>query len=402
MIFPRVAIDDEPPEVAYYARLSADPDAIRSWNDASSHGYGALLRLLNTHVQAVDRPWKYVTIRRTGKGTFVLWQAPVYSAGVGDAKKVIPKILKKTGLLVDATPAKMLDMEGIASMQLELAMDSMEEKPMPAERVKPTKKNINAWLEQKEAGVPKRARTAYVTKPALKWMEDEDSPLKLLQGEQWTMVPTAPTSAIVPTEPASAQASAIVPIAPASAQASAIVPIAPASNLVSTPASQLATPMENIPTITSIRSPSQDPELYVDIDGGIDCERSNYEKEENEKEEKRRTLWAAWGPDWDGIIRTKRVERMKEADWINNLLAKLLDGVGAAPDFLDIVDAAREGMSEGTLSHVNDVASAGKKKAELMNRAKKAWENIYQMPMPEDYFKDASDRKKLNQNGRCG
>ena len=119
-------------------------------------------------------------------------------------------------------------------------------------------------------------------------------------------------------------------------------------------------------------------------------------------------LGAHSGPDWDGVLRMKRPERMKEEAWKTALRRQVEAAVasGETPTSKEVVDLARADMCEGLLSHVNDSASLGRKKAELQNRSNKVYRRVV-LGREEDDDDDDDDNEnppatELNRKGRCG
>ena len=401
----RVIVVDAPRDAAYYARLEeslADPTIMGNLLGAT----------------AIKTGWKYASIRRTEHGDFILWQGTLDASGLGNSRKLVKSLLQRARLPTNAD-VRMLDTEGMVDMELHFEAHKADAAAPQRDSASGSSGDVVTKAFALD-GAP-RVVSNFSRAIASKLVDDSKK-----QDAGNSDLGTYTGSGNLALDDAAPGAGSLALV------------VAPADEfrmqqLVTTQAGDTRDPFD--PAMSEARDalaqhvvPKQqdDDGVYRE---GLECERSHNQRvacverrllhltldkqaareraELAAEQEMLRLLWAYSSPDWDGVLRMKRPERMKEEAWKTGLQRQVEAAVasGETPTFKEVVDLAREDVSEGLLSHVDNTAPLGKKKAELRNRSN----NVYRRVMlgREDDDDDDDDNEnppatQRNRKGRCG
>ena len=401
----KVIVESTPREAAYYARLEenlADPTIM-----------GTLLG-----ATAIKTGWKYASIRRTEHGDFILWQGTLDASGLGNSRKLVKSLLQRARLPTNAD-VRMLDTEGMVDMKLHFEAHKAD----AAAPQRDSASGSSGDVVTKAFALDGAPRVVSDLSRAIASKLVDDSKKQDAGNSDLGTYTGSGNLALDDAAPGAGSLALVV---------------APADEfrmqqLVTTHAGDTRDPFD--PAMSEARDalaqhvvPKQqdDDGVYRE---GLECERSHNQRvacverrllhltldkqaareraELAAEKEMLRLLWAYSSPDWDGVLRMKRPERMKEEAWKTGLQRQVEAAVasGETPTFKEVVDLAREDVSEGLLSHVNDTAPLGRKKAELQNRSNKVYRRV--MLGREDDDDDDDDNEnppatQRNRKGRCG
>ena len=401
----RVIVVDAPRDAAYYARLEeslADPTIMGNLLGAT----------------AIKTGWKYASIRRTEHGDFILWQGAPDPSGIGNSRKLVKSLLQRARLPTNAD-VRMLDTEGMVDMELHFEAHKAD----AAAPQRDSASGSSGDVVTKAFALDGAPRVVSDLSRAIASKLVDDSKKQDAGNSDLGAYTGSGNLALDDAAPGAGSLALVV---------------APADEfrmqqLVTTHAGDTRDPFD--PAMSEARDalaqhvvPKQqdDDGVYRE---GLECERSHNQRvacverrllhltldkqaareraELAAEKEMLRLLWAYSSPDWDGVLRMKRPERMKEEAWKTGLRRQVEAAVasGETPTFQEGVDLAREDVSEGLLSHVNDTAPLGRKKAELQNRSNKVYRRV--MLGREDDDDDDDDNEnppatQRNRKGRCG
>ena len=367
---------------------------------------------------AIKTGWKYASIRRTEHGDFILWQGTLDASGLGNSRKLVKSLLQRARMPTNAD-VRMLDTEGMVDMELHFEAHKAD----AAAPQRDSASGSSGDVVTKAFALDGAPRVVSDLSRAIASKLVDDSKKQDAGNSDLGTYTGSGNLALDDAAPGAGSLALVV---------------APADEfrmqqLVTTHAGDTRDPFD--PAMSEARDalaqhvvPKQqdDDGVYRE---GLECERSHNQRvacverrllhltldkqaareraELAAEKEMLRLLWAYSSPDWDGVLRMKRPERMKEEAWKTGLRRQVEAAVasGETPTFEEVVDLAREDVSEGLLSHVNDTAPLGRKKAELQNRSNKAYRRV--MLGREDDDDDDDDNEnppatQRNRKGRCG